>query len=335
MRRVLVTGGGGFVGLAIVRQLIDMGVATSVVGRRRYQDAAALGADCLIGDIRDRDFMIGAVAGHDTVFHAAAKAGIWGRKEAFQSVNVTGTENVIAACLAQGVENLVYTSTPSVVFDGSPLEGGDESLPYSRRPLCDYAATKIVAEQKVLAANSAKLKTVALRPHLIWGPGDTQIIPRILQRGRQGKLKIVGSGENRVDITYIDNAAAAHILAARNLEETGSAAGETFFISQGEPVVLWDWINALFVRVDIPQLTARISYRTAYRAGWMLEKIHQLLDLDKDPRMTRFLAEQLAMSHWFSIEKARRILGYEPVVSSDEGMERLAAWLRGNGRPIP
>ncbi|HHO48330.1 MAG TPA: NAD-dependent epimerase/dehydratase family protein [Desulfobacteraceae bacterium] len=327
MRKVLVTGGGGFVGLAVVARLAAEKVETTVVGRHHYRAAEALGARCLVGDIRDPHFMDRATAGCDTVFHVAAKAGIWGSRNDYFSINVGGTENVISACRKHGVRSLIHTSTPSVVFDGRSIEGGDESLPYSRKPLCHYAASKIVAEQKVLAANGDGLRTVALRPHLVWGPQDTQIIPRLLERGRRGTLRMVGGGGNRVDISYIDNVAAAHILAARNLEESGSAAGQPFFISQGEPVVLWGWINELFDRVGIPRVRKEISFRTAYRLGWLFEKLFTLLRLENEPQMTRFLAEQLAESHWFSIERARLVLAYRPEVPTGEGVDRLVRWL--------
>lgn len=327
MQRVLVTGGGGFVGLAIVRKLVAMGIHTSVAGRNHYPEVERLGARCLRGDIRDPEFVRRAAAGCDTVFHAAAKAGIWGDRQEYYSVNVAGTGNVIEACRREGVRRLVQTSTPSVVFNGRDIEGGDETLPYSKNPLCHYAATKITAEKMVLAANSENLKTTAIRPHLVWGPGDTQIIPRLLQRGRDGDLRIVGSGRNKVDITYVDNAAHAHILAAENLENEAGAAGEAFFISQGEPVVLWEWINDLFVRVGLQPVNRRISLPAAYRIGWLLEKIYAMLRRRREPRMTRFLAEQLAMSHWFSIAKANAILAYSPPVSGGAGMGKLLQWL--------
>lgn len=328
MQRALVTGGGGFVGLAIVRQLAARGIDVSVVGRHHYPQAEQAGAKCLVGDIRDRTFLARAFSGHDVVFHVAALAGIWGDRESYYSINVQGTENVIAACREKGVRNLVYTSTPSVVFDGSDLQGMDESLPYSSNPLCHYAQTKILAEKKVLAASSGQLLTAAIRPHLVWGPGDTQIIPRLLQRGRQGQLKIVGSGTNRVDISYIDNVADAHILAAENLARSGTASGRAFFISQGEPVLLWDWINGLFKRVGIAPVTRRVSFTTAYRVGRMMELFYAGFRLKGEPRMTRFLAEQLAMSHWFSPASAEQVLGYSPSITTAQGMDRLVDWLK-------
>jgi nucleoside-diphosphate-sugar epimerase len=148
-----------------------------------------------------------------------------------------------------------------------------------------------------------------------------------MQRGRQGRLKIVGDGRNRVDISYIDNVADAHILAAINLATTGTAAGQAFFISQGEPVVLWDWINELFCRVAIQPVRHQVSFKTAYRAGRMMELLYNLLRLQSEPQMTRFLAEQLAMSHWFSIVNAQKILSYSPKISTSVGMDRLVEWL--------
>jgi nucleoside-diphosphate-sugar epimerase len=331
MRRVIVTGGGGFVGKAVVRQLLARGVAVTVVGRNSYPDVAAMGATLACGDIRDRGFLTAAFRDHDTVFHVAAKAGIWGEHAEYFAINVQGTENVLAACRENGIGRLVYTGTPSVVFGRRDLEGVDETTPYADTFLCSYAATKAEAERRVLAANSAGLLTCALRPHLVWGPGDTNLIPRLVARGRSRQLKMVGSGANLVDISYIDNVAAAHLLAAANLERQGSAAGRAYFISQGEPVNLWHWINELFALLAIPRVGRRVSLGKALVAGALLEKLYLLLGKRQEPPMTRFLAEQLAKSHWFSIAAARRDLGYEPAVSTGEGMQRLVAWIRREG----
>lgn len=325
---VLVTGGGGFIGLALVQELCRQGRAVRVLGRHRYPAAEAAGAISLQGDIRILKDVQQAAAGCDTVFHVAAKAGIWGSFREYYSVNVLGTLNVLAACRKSGTGNLVYTSTPSVVFDGHDLNGANESLPYSSRPLCAYAATKILAEQHVLRNNSEDLRTAAIRPHLVWGPGDTNLIPRLMVRGREQSLRIVGNGKNRVDIAYIDNVVHAHLLAAENLAGAGTAAGHAFFIGQQEPVQLWPWINDLFSRMGVPPVTSRIGLGTAKMIGWLLEKGHSLTGNEQEPRMTRFLAEQLAMSHWFSRKKAETLLGYREKVSTEIGMERLLDWLR-------
>lgn len=328
MNKVMVTGGGGFIGKALVRELVGRGVETLALGRNPYPDLTAMGVRCLQGDICDLAFLNQALAGCDTVFHVAAKAGIWGPKREYEAINVVGTANVVAACRNNGVARLVHTSTPSVVFAGQSLEGADESAPYATRPLCHYAATKIRAEQAVLRANAGGLRTAAIRPHLVWGPGDRQLIPRLLERGRAGALKIVGAGVNRVDIAYIDNVVHAHILAAENLETSGRAAGQAFFIGQDQPVVLWAWINELFARMDIPPVTRTAPFPLAYAVGGAMEAAYAALGKTEEPRMTRFLAHQLAQSHWFSHNKARDLLGYRQRVDTETGLNRLINWLK-------
>jgi len=330
VKRVIVTGGGGFVGKAVVRLLLARGIGATVIGRNDYPDVVEMGATVVRGDIRDRQFLTTVFRDHDTVFHVAAKAGIWGDYQDYFSINVQGTENVLAACRSNAVKRLVYTSTPSVVFRGGDLTGVDEGAPYAVQFLCHYAETKVLAEKMVLGANCRQLLTTALRPHLVWGPGDTNLIPRLLARGRSRQLKIVGSSDNLVDISYIDNVASAHLLAAENLENAASAAGQAYFISQGEPVNLWNWINELFSRLEIPPVTKQVSFGKAYAAGFVFEKLYSLFGRSEEPPMTRFLAEQLAKSHWFSMAKARRNLGYNPAVSTAEGVDRLVAWLREN-----
>ncbi|MDH3390700.1 MAG: NAD-dependent epimerase/dehydratase family protein [Desulfobulbaceae bacterium] len=325
--KAFVTGGGGFVGSAIVRQLVDKGVEVSVFGRNHYPHLENLGVRQFQGNLLDSKLLIRTMQGHDTVFHVAAKAGIWGQKHEFEQTNVTGTRNVLGACYANGVNSLVYTSTPSVVFYRRDIKGADERLPYAKRFLCYYASSKAIAEQMVIAGNSEILKTCAIRPHLVWGPGDPHLIPRLIARGRAKKLKQVGNGQNMVDISYIDNVADAHILAAENLNSSATASGNAYFISQGEPVNLWNWINKLFERMNIEPVKKKINGGTAYIIGSILEGIYTWFSVEKEPPMTRFLAEQLAKSHWFSIDRARHDFGYEPRISTTEGMDRLIQWL--------
>lgn len=332
MQKAIVTGGGGFVGKAIVRQLIERGVDVAVIGRHRYSDVEKMGAQIFVGDIRDSSFLNSCFQGFDTVFHVAAKAGIWGDEKEYISINVKGTENVIGACRKNNISRLIYTSTPSVVFNNESLENIDEKAPYADSFLCHYAASKVMAEKSVLAANNNDLLTTAIRPHLVWGPGDNHLIPRIIERGLKGQLRIVGSGQNKVDISFIDNVAEAHLLAAENLESTKSAAGQAYFISQGHPVNLWNWINDLFSRLSIPPVRKRVSYKKAYVAGRFLEFLYTFFRIKQEPRMTRFLAEQLAKSHWFSIQKANDELGYTPRVTTEEGMNRTVSWLTEGDR---
>lgn len=333
MKKAVVTGGGGFVGKAVVKQLLSRGIETTVIGRNPYPDVEKIGANVQCGDIRDARFMRKTCKGHDIVFHVAAKAGIWGSYEDYYSINVQGTENVLDSCRQNNIPALVYTSTPSVVFRNNDLQGVDEKTPYAESFLCHYARTKVLAEKKVLAANSDSFKTTALRPHLVWGPGDTNLIPRLVDRGLKKQLKIVGAADNLVDISYIDNVAHAHLLAADNLHQSASAQGQAYFISQGEPVNLWNWINDLFKRLDIPPVTRRISFKKAYLAGTIIEKIYLILKKTEEPPMTRFLAEQLARSHWFSIDNARKDLGYQPKISTREGINNLVAWLKPGNMP--
>jgi 2-alkyl-3-oxoalkanoate reductase len=325
VKRALVTGGGGFVGSYIVKQLLEQGVECLVLGRNSYPEIQSMGATCLIGDICDASFLSKSFQNVDTVFHVAALAGIWGKWEDYYRINVQGTENVIAACKTNNVCNLVYTSTPSVVFNGDDIVNGDEQLPYANHFLCHYAKSKVLAEELVLGSSGGNdtFHTCAIRPHLVWGPGDPHLIPRLLERGRQKQLKKVGNGTNLVDISYVENVAEAHLLAAKNLETTKTAAGQAYFISQGEPVNLWQWINELFQEMDIPQVTTRVPFPLAYCTGAVLEGLHHVFASHKEPKMTRFLAEQLAKSHCFSIAKATKDLGYTARISTKEGMKRL------------
>lgn len=328
MKNVLVTGGGGFIGKGVVRQLVNRGCQVTVVGRNPYPALAKLGVRCLQGDIQDKSFLLSSFAGMDTVFHVAAKAGIWGKKETYFGINVNGTQNVLQACLHNNVPVLVYTSTPSVVFDRAPIEGGDEQLPYATRPLCHYAASKIAAEKMVIEANKDRLRTSAIRPHLVWGPGDQQLIPRLVERGRLGQLKRVGDGSNLVDISYIDNVVHAHMLAAENLYGEGTAAGEAFFIGQKEPVKLWQWVNTLFEHIDVPKVQQQVAFPIAYTAGVIFEAAYTVFRKKQEPKMTRFLAHQLADSHWFQHTKAEQLLGYKEQVNTADGMATLVRWIK-------
>ena len=325
--KALVTGGGGFLGGRITRMLDDDGHEVTALGRRRYPQLEQAGITTIQDDVRDLPALCTAFKNAEVVFHTAACVGIWGRRRTFWEVNVEGTRNVIEACRRCGVSKLVFTSTSSVVFGDEELCGVDESQPYPRRYLAAYPETKAVAERLVLEANCDDLLTVALRPHLVWGPGDPHLIPRVIERARQGRLMRVGDGTNLVDVTYIDNAAEAHLLAARALSPGAPSTGRAYFISQGEPVRLWPWLNEILARVGAPRVSRAISYRTARRAGWLLERLWGLLGPTSEPRMTRFLASQLAWSHYFDISAARRDLGYSPRVSTSEGLERLVTWL--------
>jgi nucleoside-diphosphate-sugar epimerase len=326
--KALVTGGGGFLGGAIVRLLKERGDEVRSFARGDYPELRAAGVEVVRGELTDKAAIEAAVDGCEVVFHVASKTGIWGPLREYYRTNVEGTDAVIAACRRGGVRRLVYTSTPSVVFSGRDMEGVDESAPFPDHYLTAYPRTKALAEQNVLRANDAELATVALRPHLIWGPGDPHLVPRILARARAGALRRIGRRPNLVDSIYVDNAAAAHLLAADRLGPGSAVAGNVYFLSQGQPVPLWELINRILDAAGLPPVTRSISPVVAYAAGWMLEAIYSLLGRESEPRMTRFLARELSTAHWFDISAARRDLGYEPTVSIDEGLRRLAESLR-------
>ena len=325
--RALVTGGGGFLGGAIVARLLNRGDTVRVLARGDYPALAARGVECQRGDLGDLGAVRRAAEGCDVVFHVAARAGVWGPYDAYYQPNVVGTENVIAACRQLGVPKLVHTSTPSVTFEGRDEDGIDESAPIARNFLCHYARTKALAEQRVLEADGPRLATVALRPHLIWGPGDNHLVPRILARAKAGRLRLVGRGMNRVDSTYIDNAAEAHLLAADALAPGSPCAGKAYFISNGEPLPMGALINRILAAGGLPPVTRRIPAWAAWGVGAAMEAAWRLAGREEEPLMTRFVARQLATAHWFDIGAARRDFGYVPRVSIDEGMRHLANWL--------
>ena len=323
---ILVTGGGGFLGQALCRALLAQGHAVASFSRSRHAALDALGVRQLQGDLADRDAVLAAFAeGFDAVLHNAAKAGTWGSQRSYFDANVTGTRNVIAACRAHGIGKLVHTSTPSVVHRAThPVEGASaDEVPYGEGVKAHYAATKIIAEREVLAANDAALATVALRPRLIWGPGDTQILPKLVARARSGRLRLVGNGDNLVDTTYIDNAAQAHLQALACLQPGAACAGRAYFISNGEPWPLREVLNGLLRAADAPEVRTTIPFRVAYALGAACEGAWSALPLSGEPPMTRFLAEQLSTAHWYSMAPATRDFGYVPKVSMAEGLERL------------
>ena len=329
--KILVTGGGGFLGQALCRGLVERGHEVSSFNRGRYPTLDALGVRQLQGDLADRAAVLAAFAdGFDAVFHNAAKAGAWGSYQSYYSANVVGTGNVIEACRTHGIGKLVYTSTPSVTHRAThPVEGGTaETVPYGEGFKAPYAATKTIAEKAVLAASDANLAVVALRPRLIWGPGDAQILPRLVERARAGRLRIVGSGDNKVDTTYIDNAAQAHFDAFEHLAPGAACAGKAYFISNGEPWPMREVLNALLRAAGAPEVRKHLPFAAAYAIGAVCEGLWRALPLGGELPMTRFLAEQLATAHWYSMEPARRDFGYEPKVSMAEGLERLAVACR-------
>jgi len=327
--RALVTGGGGFLGQAIVRGLRARGAAIRSFSRQAHDALTALGVEQRRGDLANAAAVAAAAEGCDVVFHVAARPGIWGAYADYYQPNVVGTQNVIAACRRHGVRRLVHTSSPSVVFDGRDMEGVNESVPYPAHFETHYPQTKALAEQLVRAANDAQLATVSLRPHLVWGPGDNHLLPRLVARARAGQLARIGSASKLVDTVYVDNAADAHLLAAERLAPGSPVAGKVYFISQGEPVPVWEMVNRLLEAAGAPAVTRAIPAWLALVLASGFEAAHYFTRNPREPRLTRFVVRELSTAHWFDLSAARRDLGYAPAVSIAEGLERLrAAWRR-------
>ena len=337
--KALVTGGGGFIGKAIVTALRARGDEVCTLARGAYPALEALGCTVFRGDLGDAEAVLRASEGCDVVFHVAAKAGVWGARADYERTNVLGTDHVLAACVAASVPKLIFTSSPSVAHAGGNLEGVDASHPYPPEDAysTDYPRTKAIAEKRVRAANGralangGRLATVSLRPHLVWGPGDNHLVPRIVARAKAGKLRIVGDGLAKVDSTYIDNAVEAHLAAADALTVDGPLGGNAYFVSNGEPLAIGTLINRIVIAGGGLAVTRHIPYRVAYVVGAISEYVYRTLEREDEPLMTRFVAEQLATAHWFDITPCARDFGWTPRVSIDDGMKRLAESLRASG----
>ena len=324
--KILVTGGAGFLGLALCRGLLARGHEVTSIQRNHSPALDALGIRQVLGDLADAGAVMRASAGQEAIFHNAAKAGAWGSYDSYYRPNVLGTENVLAACRAHGIGRLVYTSTPSVTHRAThPVEGGTaETVPYGEHFKAPYATTKTIAEKTVLAANGADLATVALRPRLIWGVGDNQLLPRLVERAKAGRLRFVGGGHNRIDTTYVDNAAQAHFDAFAALAPGAACAGKAYFISNGEPMPAREIVNALLKAAGAPTVDKSLPFPAAYAIGAVCEAAWHLLPLKGEPPLTRFLAEQLSTTHWYDMTPATRDFGYVPKVSVAEGLRRLS-----------
>ncbi len=329
-KKALVTGGGGFLGKAIVKKLLLKEFQVTSFSRNFYSDLDSMGVVQIRGDLSDSGAVLNAFKGIDAAFHAAAKPGIWGEYEEYHKANVAGTENVIAACFKNNVKQMIYTSSPSVVFDEKDMENVDETAPYPDKYLAPYPKTKAMAEKLVREAAKKGLKTIIIRPHLIWGPYDNHLVPGILKRA--GRLKRVGREDDLVDTIYVDNAADAHVLAYEKLSSDISLSGNIYFISQDEPVSKWEMANAFLEAAGLPAIKGHVSAKTAYMAGAFFEIIYHFFGIKKEPPMTRFAAKELSTSHWFNISRAKKDLGYHPKISTQEGLMRLREWLSQGDR---
>ena len=326
----LVTGGGGFLGRAITEQLLARGDRVTILSRGRYPEVEALGAAGVQCDLSSPGPELAEVLAQvDVVFHVASKTGVWGSRESFFQANVTGTQNLVVAAKKAGVKRFVYTSSPSATFDGGDAEGKTEGeAPYPDHFEAPYPESKAVAEKFVLEQNTGEFYTTALRPHLIWGPRDPHILPRLISRRKQGRLMRIGDGSNKVGITFIDNAAVADLQAADTLASGAANAGKAYFITDLEPVLLWPWIDGFLKMVDVPPISRSVSPGVALFMGGLLEWIWRIFGRAGEPPMTRFVAAEMATSHWYDLTGARTDFGYTPLVGPDEGLERAAAFFK-------
>lgn len=319
----VITGGNGFVGRYIVEMLLARGDRVRVIGRQPYPELEALGVQCFQVNLATPESALGlaqAMAGVEVVFHVAAKAGLWGEFDDFYRNNVTATQRVVRAAVRAGVPKLVYTSSPSVAIGAGDLEGVDERIPYPEHFLAAYPHTKSLAERFVLAQTD--LATTAIRPHLIWGPRDPHIFPRLVARARKGRLMRIGDGTNKVDVTYVENVADAHIRAADALGQRSALRGRAYFIGQERPVNLWDFIDHVIIGSGCPPLRRQISAQTAMRLATLLEFAYSRLGLRHEPPLTRMMVHQMSRSHWFDHSAAQRDFGYGPQISIEEGLRR-------------
>jgi nucleoside-diphosphate-sugar epimerase len=320
--RILVTGGGGFLGSAISRQLLQRGDQVVALQRRAAPELSQRGVVVVQGDITDLPSLLASAQGCQAIIHTAGKAGVWGPFEDYYRVNVTGTEHVLQACSQLRIPALVHTSSPSITHAGKDIDGEDESMPVARKFLSPYPATKAAGEALVLAANGATLRTTALRPHLIWGPGDPHILPHLAAGVRKGRLSLPGA-DKVIDTVFVENAARAHVLALDELMGAARNAGKPYFISNDEPMRQDEIIPLLLAAIGIKAEIRPISSTMARTAGAVCESLWKLLRIQSEPPITRFTAEQLSTSHWYNISAAKRDFGYSAVISTAQGLEVL------------
>jgi nucleoside-diphosphate-sugar epimerase len=340
--RSLVTGGSGFVGRALVEALVARGDDVTVADFVAATDLAPSGGESharsvrfVRVDLRDAEATRAVCAGQDVVFHNASLVHTRrNREEDVWAVNLGGTRNVLAGCRAHGVKRLVYVSSASAVYEGRDIENGDETLPYSTISQAPYADSKIAAEKEILSANGGDLLTCAVRPHVVFGPGDQRFLPAIIARARAGRLRYaVGRGRKLSDFTYVGNLVDALLLADERLAPGSASAGRAYFVTNGEPTAFWDFVRDVLRRLSLPPLRGTVPYSLAYVAA----AAHEALDtmrggtLNSEDGLSRFAIRYMCTHHYFSIERARRDLGYAPRVSIAEGIERTARHLESRG----
>jgi nucleoside-diphosphate-sugar epimerase len=320
----------------VIVALVERGHEVVSLQRTRSDELAGLGVGQALGDIRDRAVVDAAALGCDAVVHLAAKVGVVGDWESYRSINVDGTSNVFGAATRHGVGRVVHVSSPSVAHGGEPIVGGAADAPVFGRRRAWYAESKAMAEVDALSRADDQLGVVAVRPHLVWGPGDTQLVGRIVERARSGRLALVGGGRALVDTTYIDNAVEAIVAALDTVSPGAQCSGRAYVISNGEPRMIAELVAGICRAAGVPFAPRTVSLPVGRTLGSVVERAWPLLRRDDEPPLTRFLAEQLGTAHWFDPRPAAHDLGWTPRVSIDEGLDRLAAWYASDrGLPAP
>ncbi len=323
--KILVTGGGGFLGKEICKQLLVDGHQVISLQRSFSQELKSMNIEQIQLDLSQKDCVqkLEQLEGIQAVIHTAAKAGIWGSFESYYLANVVATQNLCNWIVKKHIRYVVYTSTPSVIFSRESLENADETLSYPETFLTNYGRTKAEAEKIILSLQNQDIQVVSLRPHLIFGPGDPHLVPRILARAQKGRLVQVGNGQNIVDVIHVTNAAYAHLCALQYLRDDPLHGGKAYFIGQERPVPLWWFIQKILSLKSAPAIKRNVSFPLAFGLGWCLEILYKIIPVVKEPPMTRFLAMQLGTSHYFNQSAAIQDLAYRPKISLEDGLRTL------------
>ena len=329
--RVLVTGASSLIGVGVVGRLVARGDEVVVLQRRHAPDLPDA-VEQRLGDIADNAVVSEAAAGCDGVIHLAAKVGVVGARADYVSTNVDGTRHVLDAALLHGIERVVHVSSPSVAHDGEPIIGGGADPALSAHGPAWYPETKAIAERMALAANGARTAVTVIRPHLVWGPGDTQLVGRIAERAAAGRLALVGGGAALVDTTYVDNATAALVAALDAVRPDARCAGRAYVVSNGEPRPIRELVEGICAAAGVPFTPRDVSLPVARRIGSVIDRVWPRLGREDEPPLTRFLADQLGTAHWFDPRPARDDLAWMPHVSIDDGLRELADWFDRTGR---
>ena len=329
--KVLVTGAGSLLLGGVAAALHARGDEVVCLQRHVATFAGSDDVQQVLGDARDQGAVQRAATGCEAIVHGAARVGVVGSWPEFEGVNVKGTANVLYNARACGVSRVVYVSTPSVAHSGHSIVGAGADPAVVGRKGAYYAESKAIAEQVAVAANTDELAVVVVRPHLVWGPGDTQLVGRLVERAAAGRLAMVGHGSALIDSTYIDNAISAHVAALDAVHPGAACAGRAYVIANGEPRTVYELIEGICLAAGVPFEPRHVPVKVALGLGSVVERLWPRLR-DDEPPITRFLAEQLGTAHWFDPRPARDDLSWSPRVSLADGFELLRQWFLVNPR---